>query len=162
MALGVELDQLLAWLGHDGSDIIWPDKPEPHNRRSFHIQEMVRYCIALDVAAIRIECIPMSVSYGSAASILNELGEAIFATSPDMKAIQEQWLKLNGSVAKLEDQSSWIEACLASHDAVLLGVTAKGTKHAVAWDHRFRLIKDPNGTSYPIGEFGFYEVYLIK
>jgi len=32
---------LLHRLGHDGSAIAFPDYPEPYNRRSFHVQEIV-------------------------------------------------------------------------------------------------------------------------
>jgi len=28
-------------IGHDGSEIVWPDQPEPYNRRAFHPQELI-------------------------------------------------------------------------------------------------------------------------
>ena len=28
-------------IGHDGSEIIWPDQPEPYNHRGFHPQELI-------------------------------------------------------------------------------------------------------------------------
>jgi hypothetical protein len=28
-------------IGHDGSEIVWPDQPEPFNRRAFHPQELI-------------------------------------------------------------------------------------------------------------------------
>lgn len=33
------MEGLLSAIGHDGSEIIWPDLPDPQCRRSFHIQE---------------------------------------------------------------------------------------------------------------------------
>lgn len=40
--MGVELDTIIREVGHDGSHILFPDLPEPHCRRSFHVQELIR------------------------------------------------------------------------------------------------------------------------
>lgn len=40
IALDIPIVQLIDELGHDGSEIIWPDHEEPLNRRSFSIHEM--------------------------------------------------------------------------------------------------------------------------
>lgn len=39
MATGLSLTELLERIGHDGSEILWPELPEPQCRRAFHIQE---------------------------------------------------------------------------------------------------------------------------
>ena len=41
MALDTPLDELIRLLGHDGSEIIFPNNNDPHNRRSFHPQEIL-------------------------------------------------------------------------------------------------------------------------
>jgi hypothetical protein len=41
MAIGVPVIELMALLGHDGSEVIWPNLPEPSNHRGFHSQELV-------------------------------------------------------------------------------------------------------------------------
>lgn len=33
---------MLKEIGHDGSEIIYPDQPEPRRRRSFHVQECLQ------------------------------------------------------------------------------------------------------------------------
>lgn len=42
MALGIPYAKVTELVGHDGSEIIWPELPEPLRRRGFHIQEMIR------------------------------------------------------------------------------------------------------------------------
>jgi hypothetical protein len=39
MLLDIEYDVLINKLGHDGSEIIFPDLPEPEKRRAFHVEE---------------------------------------------------------------------------------------------------------------------------
>ncbi len=41
MVLKVRVRVIFELLGHDGSEILWPDLPEPQKRRSFSLQEMV-------------------------------------------------------------------------------------------------------------------------
>jgi hypothetical protein len=41
IVLDVQDSKLIELIGHDGSEIIYPDNPEPHNHRGFHIQEMI-------------------------------------------------------------------------------------------------------------------------
>jgi hypothetical protein len=47
MAAGLSFETLIERIGHDGSEIIWPDLPEPQRRRAFHIQECIN-AVALD------------------------------------------------------------------------------------------------------------------
>jgi hypothetical protein len=42
MAVGINVEQLINSVGHDGGDIIWPNLPEPERRRGFHTQEIIR------------------------------------------------------------------------------------------------------------------------
>lgn len=44
--------EIFDWLGHDGSEIVWPQFESPHRHRSFHVQELVEY--ALVVHRIRV------------------------------------------------------------------------------------------------------------
>lgn len=45
MVLDVPVKDVIQGLGHDGSEIIWPELPEPLKRRGFHYQELAAYCI---------------------------------------------------------------------------------------------------------------------
>ena len=44
--LNIDVSNIFDFLGHDGSDILWPDLDDPYCRRSFHLQEMVNYCLS--------------------------------------------------------------------------------------------------------------------
>lgn len=44
ICLDVPVKDIFKWLGHDGSEIIYEDVPEPYCRRSFHPQELIDYC----------------------------------------------------------------------------------------------------------------------
>lgn len=41
MVMGVLPKDVIDTIGHDGSEIIFPDEEEPFNRRGFHVQEIV-------------------------------------------------------------------------------------------------------------------------
>ena len=38
--MGLTLKDLVELIGHDGSEIVWPDAPSPLDRRGFHMQEI--------------------------------------------------------------------------------------------------------------------------
>lgn len=40
MVTQTTVESVFGYLGHDGSEILWPDLPEPLKRRAFHIEEM--------------------------------------------------------------------------------------------------------------------------
>lgn len=47
MACNVSLNEFLYKIGHDGSDILWPDLGEPRQRRAFHLTECVHAAVTL-------------------------------------------------------------------------------------------------------------------
>lgn len=61
MALGVLPKDIIEYCGHDGSEILWPDLPEPKNRRAFGLHEMIDYCVGNLVYPVEITA---SVAYG--------------------------------------------------------------------------------------------------
>ena len=58
MAAGIELEELLRRVGHDGSEIVHPALREPLRRRGFHIEELL-LAVANDFTFI-----PISPEYG--------------------------------------------------------------------------------------------------
>lgn len=40
------IDNIIKFLGHDGSEIVWKHLPDPMSRRAFHIQEMNMYAFS--------------------------------------------------------------------------------------------------------------------
>lgn len=59
MALRLDVVEVIERLGHDGSTIVFPDRPEPNNRRGYHLQEMVDLCIEEGYSPVVIECCPV-------------------------------------------------------------------------------------------------------
>jgi hypothetical protein len=123
-------------VGHDGSEILWPDLDEPYRRRSFHIDEMVDVCITMAYSPVLIEREPVYAPLGVS-------DERLFKpyTVSDAKS---RWMKY-----------------LKYHDAVLLGHTKNGKPHAVAWCHSDRMIYDPEGFKYPESGFDAHSAILI-
>ena len=79
MALSVHVDALLSIIGHDGSEIIWPELRDPERRRSFHIQEMVWASHNLGYSVTPHEARPTTLPHG--ATQLLEIENAEFETT---------------------------------------------------------------------------------
>ena len=52
MAIGCPVEHLIESIGHDGSEITWPNLDEPMCRRGFHIQEIIAVLTGLAVTPI--------------------------------------------------------------------------------------------------------------
>ena len=59
MALDMPVADLLAAIGHDGSEVAFPGLPEPACRRCFHIQELIQVALARGFAVTPIELFPV-------------------------------------------------------------------------------------------------------
>lgn len=57
--------EIIEFLGHDGSEIIWPDLEEPYCRRAFHIQEMYWYALTQGYVFTPIEPRPCILPTGA-------------------------------------------------------------------------------------------------
>ncbi len=124
MALNMPLDKLLAQVGHDGSEILWPLLPEPFKRRAFHIQEMIDVAWWLGRTVTPFEPVPVSQGHAEASPI-----DVRMRVSP----------------------SERMSAVMAGQLGVITGATLRGQPHAVAWDGYD--CYDPNGTNYSIERF---------
>jgi hypothetical protein len=60
MALDIPLEAIFKETGHDGSEIVWPQLPEPMRRRGFHPQELVHVCLSRGYAATPVELFPVT------------------------------------------------------------------------------------------------------
>jgi len=69
MFLDVPVQDIFDLCGHDGSEVVFPGRPDPHGRRSFHIQEMIDFCDFKQRSVTPIECTPTS---------MNQYGEIYF------------------------------------------------------------------------------------
>lgn len=61
MAVDVPLDRVLELVGHDGSEIVWPNLRDPQRRRSFHSQELIHAAHELGYSVTPFESLPSSL-----------------------------------------------------------------------------------------------------
>lgn len=47
IVMGIPISKIYEIIGHDGTEIWWPDLPEPYCYRTFHIGEMANCCFKL-------------------------------------------------------------------------------------------------------------------
>ncbi len=64
MVMGVAVEELIAKVGHDGSEIIHPDLKGPAQRKGFHTQEIIDIALARGFAVTPIEPRPVQTVYG--------------------------------------------------------------------------------------------------
>jgi hypothetical protein len=64
MVLDIPVAKIFETLDHDGSEVIFPDEPEPYCRRSFHIQEMIDVCMLRNIGVVAVELHPVSEAQG--------------------------------------------------------------------------------------------------
>lgn len=58
-ATGIPFDTLIENIGHDGSDVVFPDLPEPLCRRGFHCQELSRVLLRFGFCVASFESCPI-------------------------------------------------------------------------------------------------------
>lgn len=58
-ALNISFDNILKYLGHDGSEIIYPNLKDPYRRKGFHWQEFILPCHMNNYALVSVEAVPV-------------------------------------------------------------------------------------------------------
>ena len=104
MAMDMPVSEVIKFIGHDGSEILFPSHHDPYCRRSFHIQEMYDMCISNGIAVTPIELKPVGYV--------------------DIHTIE--YIDLGGWPR--------FHKYLDTQIGVLTGVTVFDKPHAVAWD----------------------------
>jgi len=74
IALEVPLAEVLEGIGHDGSEVAWPDLPEPLRRRAFHIQELVLFAFRRSAWVIPFDALPTQIGAHGVTPLLCEYG----------------------------------------------------------------------------------------
>src|SRR5262245_42212493 len=110
MVLETNIDEIVASVGHDGSEVVWPNLPEPECRRSFHIQEMIDFAWEQGYAVTQFQAQP------------------VMRPDPNESLVYVQYTNPQARVRRI----------LQDRRAVLTGL-AGGRRHAVAWDGKFIL-----------------------
>lgn len=131
MAMDVSPAILIRFIGHDGSEIAFPDRPEPICRRGFHTQELIQLAWHMGYCVTPIELMPV-------------IGET---DGTRQKVIWE--LKPRFHIA---------ESLVAKNRGVITG-RGKSCGHAVAFEHG--TVFDPDGYTFPFSRqqcqvSGFY------
>lgn len=102
--LSIDVQEIFDYIGHDGSEIIWSELKDPFKRRSFHIEELRRFCFARGIVLHEVDCEPaITVDY---------------ALPVDLEVVDQD------KISKI----------LHNHEAVFTGFAGKKHRHAVAWD----------------------------
>lgn len=60
MLLGHSIKEVIEGIGHDGSEIIWPNLKDPFRRRCFHVQEICHYALQSGFALGQYDLAPAS------------------------------------------------------------------------------------------------------
>ncbi len=120
-------------MGHDGSEILWPEMTEPYCRRSFHIQELIGVADTLGYA-----CTPF---------------EACPCIRPEGASKSYDLVTMGKRIARMD-------AIMSFTKGVCIGYTKGGQPHAVAWSGDS--VYDPCGAIYKREEFMLESFWKIK
>lgn len=105
IVLDIPVAEIFEEIGHDGSEKVWPNLPEPFCRRCFHLQEIVEVAYNNGFLSVLVEPIPQSC--------------------PPMDVQPYTLLGFEELVL----------AKMAKHKGILMGtVKTNNQGHAIAWD----------------------------
>lgn len=147
MGIGIPVKQIFDYLGHDGSEIIWPEFPEPKKRKAFHIQEMIDFSLTKDVCPVHIEVNPISATEVNL--IFHKLGQSL--EKGNLETSQSLYREIQARMHNIKTDPNRITNYLNRYKSIALGILPTGTLHAVAWDRN--LVYDPNGVAYSVEEY---------
>lgn len=105
MVLDIDFDIFIGLIGHDGSEIVRPQLPEPLCRRGFHIIECIHACYDLGYSVTPFDAIPCSIVHNH---------------------ILDLW---SGDIAEKH-----LLKIIMREQGVIMGYTSENNPHAVAWD----------------------------
>ncbi len=132
MVLSIDVATIIDMVGHDGSEIYWPDLPDPLCRRGFHIQEMV------EVA----DCLGWSVTPFEA---------RLFSGGPN---------KIPKEIMLREQPALRMQRVMRNRRGVINGTTLRGTGHSVAWDGLNAI--DTNATPFDLSGLTVHAFYCVE
>lgn len=122
MVLGVDIEEIYTYLGHNGTEIVIPEAEPPTCYRGFSPLEIIPFCWKLKYSATHFLLSNLTNYQGKEIQIL-----------PTTVAVNNIYHAMNDA------------------DGVILGLFGyKKAYHAVAWNSNERLIYDPIGEIYSI------------
>ena len=189
MILDVDVNELIRKIGHDGSEILWPNLEEPYCRRAFHIEEIAMVCYGLGYYLVWFN-IELTSNSGlcSTENLSSELDKLKLEIVESLNIIPKPNDKIDpiiqfGNVVyktteKLSKKISYIQEILSTkiintnegfvvqylmdkHHGVLLGKTVNDKPHCVAWNYRTKELLCPTiGGPIPHDSF-FPETFIF-
>lgn len=132
MLLNEEPQNLAKEIGHDGLAVRWPEQTGAARLQGISMQEIQDVCIGRGFGLVKIDALPYATP-----------AEGIEAKP----------------VYSLEEAQARFNKIITDRRGILIGQTASGMMHAVAWDgHQ---CYDPVGRVYPTPSFGITEAWLL-
>lgn len=118
MAMDITVPDIISLIGHDGSEVIYPDLPEPMCRAGFDIQEIIDVALQMGWSVTPIEACPSVTPDGKNIRDL-------FSEDKIKTRMNKYFDGFSGIVSGQRlDQKWW---------------------HLVAWDHKSQMWLDPSG-----------------
>lgn len=115
MLFDLSLESAVQTLGHDGSEILYPELKEPECRKGFTIPELVDAAYKLDHALIQFDAVPITM----------DANEKVRSIYPEVE-LESRLMRI-----------------LAQGEGLILGQYASKKWHMVCWDGKYVL--DPHG-----------------
>jgi hypothetical protein len=132
IVLDMPVRDLIFAIGHDGSQIVFPQFEEPYCRRAFHVQELIDPCMECGFALVIVEAVPI-------------------LSGPDFTSLQDVQLKGGNGVR--------LARYMHSYKGVLCGEREGHKAHAVGWDRESYY--ETNGTVTKVMEFNVREFLAL-
>lgn len=129
-ALGVNtnLQMIVDYIGHDGSEDVYPHLPLPLSKRCFHVQELTDYCLSVGVSVTTIFPHPFHTARHPDGRLLSDISFVIDFHQDGQPVTH----------------AARFEKHITEHFGVVTGLMIhNNSSHALAWDKK-RLI-DPSG-----------------
>ena len=135
MVMDCSIEDLEELIGHDGSEIIFPEYREPGNRKGFHMQEVIDVALRMGFTVTPIEVLPRQCVFEDGAGTYT-----IFTDEEAEKRLRNHFSKGSG---------------------IIIGQRRSGLCHAVAWDHNTQTIYDPNGRTYTLDNIKNFDIKIF-
>jgi hypothetical protein len=131
MVLSIDVARLVEMVGHDGSEIYWPDLPSPLSRRGFHIQEMIEVADQLGWSVTPFDA-------------------RLFSGGPGKNPIE---------ILLREPPALRMQRVMNRRAGVINGSTLRGMGHSVAWDGHNAI--DTNATQFDLSRLNIHSFYEL-
>ena len=144
MVIGIPVNVFIDTIGHDGSEIINPNEPEPRNRRSFTLEEMFYTMFHFGYAC---SLYPKESIYSNGCQDDNIMKLLDMVEACDTYTrMGELVSKIKGEI-QVHNNSEMITDMMRRFNGVALVDGA--SPHAVGWNTHSKVYHDPVGLIYP-------------